>query len=274
MFRGTAIDVTGGTDNAYNITDPSELTGGSGFEVTTLQWLNLDTLGNNRRFFRRDGAFDATLPFSDNNNIAFEVGRVTTWALAISDTDWLGTGSWQFMACTYSESDGPRIFHGTPSAACIEVTSYGTRTVGVGNTLSFSGNDLELFGRGAVSAGTHDGRFAYSQLIGRRLELGEIIQLQFQPGIAVTDTATIHFPGIGNDVTTLTDFSGNGNDAARQGSGQAIATADFSLGHWGGGEPSFTTVVAGGAGMDSKAKRFAMVNFGDGTNIHLLPDPV
>jgi len=242
MFLGTAIDFPAGDGNGYDVTTPANLAGGAGWAFTSLMWLNLDTLNDSRRWYRKSGNLNLQNAFADTNDVAFSVGRATTGADAVSSDNFFTAGKWWFVACTYDESDGPRIFHGDLTTTVVEASSYATRDVGSGDTVSTSSDDLNLGYRASLSR-TLDGRVAYYHFIDARLSLGQIKGLQFQSARAVANTQILMYPGIDGSVTTITDYSGNGNDAAQVGTGQAVGVGPGALSRWG-EEVAFGTVTA------------------------------
>ena len=221
MPVGTAIDVPGGSGNGYDITSPTALDGGAGFEITILTWFFPNSIGANRRLVYKQGVWTTSTRTGANaQDVEWEVGRATTGMFLETDSGVIAAGAWRFLALTYSESDAGRAWFGDINTNAVE-TAYGTRNVGAGNTSSNT-NTINLWYR-AGSNRTHDGRFAYMHIINRRLTLDEIIQLQWNPGVAVAGTQILYHPGSNESVVTLKDRSGNGNDATQVGTGQALA---------------------------------------------------
>jgi hypothetical protein len=101
----------------------------------------------------------------------FEVTRATTNATAQGAAGTVVTGVWYDLWFTYDETDGARVFKGTPTAPPSEI-SYNTRTVGSGATNTNStaiaiGNDVTF-------ATAFQGRSDLFELYSRRLELSQI----------------------------------------------------------------------------------------------------
>lgn len=220
---GAAIDIPAGSNNGYLVSTPARLDGKAGWTFTALMWMNFDTTLGNRRILRRNGTSgNLSLSHANGNldDLEWGVGRVTTNSIAITSSDKIITGKWLFIAVRYDETNGCDVFYGDEEVACVE-SSYVTHTVGVGNTWDGSAQDLQLFQRDG-SLRVIDGRCAYMHLINRALTEAEMVQIQFEPGLAVANTEALYYPGADSAITPLKDYSGKGNTAVRQGSGQAI----------------------------------------------------
>lgn len=125
--------------------------------------------------------------------LRLRVNRATTIGERISNSGVVTTGSWQFYAGTYDESDGPRLWKGTLSTSVAEL-SYYTNNAGSGATLSDSdgsGSVLTALRIGMRSYGSNptsrnygagggfSGRIACIAYINKRLTSTELAYAQY-----------------------------------------------------------------------------------------------
>ena len=212
---GTAVAIPGGTGNGYDLGDVVALRGGAGYAFTFINWFNLQTAGNGRRLVYKSGMFTTSTADAGggHDDLEVEVGRATTNALiTTSSNPYTVDGTWRLLVITYDESNGIEVYVGTETTLAVEAT-YATQTVGSGDTTSNT-NAITLYYRAGTNR-TIDAHFAYTHWITRRLTLAEIIQLQVRPGLAVANTQCLWHPGADGSLTTIKDYSGNGNDATQ-----------------------------------------------------------
>lgn len=178
---------------------------------TVLKWIDITTISNAKRFFEKgavDNAKEAIVyDLGNSNSIEFKVDRVTTQALARPVDDVITEGAWYFIAFTYDESDGPRVFIGTREARITE-PSYDIRTVGVGATLDDDGGDFGIANIPVVDVGLSC-KIAFLSYYNRRMALSEIQTQQFRP--RKTSGCRMFFHLGFNGTGTQPDWSGYGN---------------------------------------------------------------
>lgn len=155
-------------------------------------------------------AFD----WSDTDEISMEVIRAGTDANARSQNQTFGTGTWYFLAATYDESDGPRLFYGTLTSPIAEVSSYAARTVGTLGTTNDSGSNLLLGNRGVDDARYLGGAMANFIWINSRLTVAQMRRWQYS--LTPVGTSAIYL-ACGLLGTTAPDWSGNRNNGSVNG---------------------------------------------------------
>lgn|SRR3990167_2556075 len=201
-----ALSFTGGTTDKVTVTNPQTL--GAGSEFTFWMWIYKtdDTAGRGSK----KGGDLLINGFSSTDDCFFNVNRATTNSDFISNADQFPSNVWSFMVCTYSESDGCRGFRGSLTSAVTEL-SYSSRTAGSGNTSADTG-DLYINNRGAAATSAMGGQIACAGWISRRLDIGEIQSLQFNPRKVVN---TEFYGQFGfNGTTDVSDWSGNNRAGA------------------------------------------------------------
>jgi hypothetical protein len=109
------------------------------------------------------------------NGLEATVDRATTPANAVSVNNVVPLGEWHFVAMTYSEADGPRIF-----VDGVE-TAYASRDVGTGATSADAAENLFIGNRGAGARGW-DGFIEDVRLYDRRLGVNELLTLHATRG--------------------------------------------------------------------------------------------
>lgn len=145
----------------------------------------------------------------DTAEIFWRVYRAGVDATArVEPAEWK-TKQWMFVAGTYNESDGPRIFLGDLRTAAGE-KSYIERTVGDSATDS-DDDELWVGNRKLDSARAWDGPISRVQYFDKVLSLGEIRAQQFYP---VNTPSCVLWLELG---WTESDLSGNGNDGTTTG---------------------------------------------------------
>lgn len=146
---------------------------------TVLMWHFPTTVTNGRRLWDK-GVDVKGLALTPSLQLEQKVGRATTNAFATVSAA-LATGSWQFVASTFDESDGPRIFTGGLASTASE-PAYASRTIGAGTSSADSGSPFCVGNiEGAGSTFAYQGRIAVFAHFRRRMSLQEIIRWQFQP---------------------------------------------------------------------------------------------
>ena len=182
---------------------------------TVLFWLYNDTFTNDTRVWIK-GDFSGSEPvkhFSANstgstNGAVFEIARVTQDALMFTDEDVMALGLWKFIAITYDESDGGRVFHGSRTVTVAE-SGYSTRQVGSGATRDDSTINMNIGNGTTGESNAIDGRIAVCSIFNIRLTLAAIIRMQFRILNTLENVGYWHLGY--NGTGTQFDYSGNGN---------------------------------------------------------------
>ncbi len=202
----------------------SSLTPGS--TGTILFWYKPTSTVGNRVFFIKQTAGDLECyrESADGTIFSFFVERGTVNTGVLSTTGQLVAGEWAFLVYAYDlNANSTVLYKGSLSAIAVDVTS-GTSAQGSGTFTAPTGA-LRIGGNG-VSVSTADCEIAYVQIVnGRKLTLGEIRTLQFQPHF-VPDTALFSHYGF-NGTGTQADWSGNVNNGTVTG---ATVSAHVPLG--------------------------------------------
>jgi hypothetical protein len=149
--------------------------------------------------------------YSVTNGLNWRINRATT--AADSSGGSLTANAWTFVAGTYNESDGPRIWIGTLTTSVAEISYTDGPVVGSGGTTAEATGALWWGNREASPAITlgFQGRIGRAMYINRRMVLADLLRIQFAP-IRVWNSFTeakalYEFWG----TTTLHDVSGNAN---------------------------------------------------------------
>lgn len=169
------------------VTVPNPQTIGAGSEFTWFQWVKFNAAPANGRGFGK-GGIDCLVYFS---GYFMEVPRASVAAVAALSSD-IPLNSWYFVAGTYSEADGPRLFRGEIHAPLVE-ESYSSRTVGTGGTNADSG-DLFIGNRNASSSQAPPCNVRTFAWFNRRLSLTELRQQQVAP---MPDVGCTYFSHVG-----------------------------------------------------------------------------
>lgn len=146
---------------------------------TVIQFVSGTTLTINRRLFAK--APGGVKQLNQNNGagaLQFQVARATTGAVATSTDGALVATTPQFIAVTYDESDGPRIFVGSLTAFFAEVSYAAAPTVGTGATSADSGGDWHFFNANANTL-AFIGTGHRVALYNKRMTLAELQAIQF-----------------------------------------------------------------------------------------------
>lgn len=199
-----ALQLSQSSTDKIVVTNP--LTYGSGVSFTYIWWMKQrgippDSHGTTK------GVSDVFVHFT---NWFMSVPRATTASQSeVSDAVLFPNGNWTFVAETYSETNGVKIYRGSLTSAPVEVTYAVGRTVGSGATSADSG-DLYIGNRGPSNtlAPPHD--LAMFQLHNAELTLAQIRQQWMRP--RKTSTMKLYFQFGFNGTGTQTDYSGNGKN--------------------------------------------------------------
>lgn len=216
-----------GTTNKVTITNP--LTFGAGTTFSVCWWLQQRFLPAANSHGTSKGTTCDLLVYNTVSVAWFmEVLRATTNAhIDITDANLFPDTGWTFLAHTYSEGNGCKIYRGNLTTVPAEV-SYVTQTVGVGNTTANSG-DLWVGNRSAAGALSVDHNIAVFMLFNTELTLGDIRRQWMWPHM---DTGCIVFQHLGfNGTGTQTDWSGAGNSGAVTGAtvGDHVPLMPFTM---------------------------------------------
>ncbi len=168
-----------------------------------------------RIFFKGSKYLATSDIITGNQQFRLQINRATTNAAAQTVDGALETNKWLFLAGTYDESDGPRIFKGDLTTTVSEV-SYDSRTVGAGATSSDATDALRWGNRESSPSDTHGfrGRIAAVAYINQRLTLGELKTAQFKIAawvLSTGNTKDFHLFGF-NGTGTQPDWSGSANN--------------------------------------------------------------
>lgn len=177
---------------------------------TVLMWHYPTTVTAQRRFWDK-GVDIKGLSIDPSSRMEMKVGRATTNAFATLSGS-LSTGSWQFAACTFDTTDGPRIFTGALDTTASE-PAYSRRDVGAGAASSDSGGPFCI---GGIEVGSpiyaFEGRIAIFAHFKRRLTLQEIIAWQFRPFVDADTDIFIELGYNGTGTQPNLTSLGNGID--------------------------------------------------------------
>ncbi len=144
--------------------------------------------------------------FNDHADVEFGVNRATTAASCASTGNIIPLDTFKFLAVTYDESDGPRIFHATLPGAIVE-TSYDYRNVGSGATNADNGASFRV-GDSSVGGQPADVNASRFLWFDRRMTLAELRRIYLK---AVNDSDALLWWELGyNGTGTQADYSGNG----------------------------------------------------------------
>ena len=145
--------------------------------------------------------------------ISGSVTRATTTA-SFETTTTLTLDVWNFIVFTYSESNGPKCFLGSLTAAATECSYSSAPTVGAGATVDDSANDFMCPDDVGFSEGL-DGDIAEVGYHNAEFSLGQIRAIQFKrkPVSSLKLHAIYGWDGTSN----VPEYSGNGNNGTPTG---------------------------------------------------------
>ena len=204
------------TTDKITVTNPLTLGAGSAYSVLML--------------VRRRGSFANSegmnkggadlLVYSSGIGAAFsEVGRASVTAhsridVTVFEASVAPLNVWTWLACTYSETLGCRIFHAKPHEIFREAP-YTSQTVGSGNTNADTG-DLYIGNRGASNTLSPPLDIESFTMYARELapaELNDHTRRLMVSGTGQLGGAVVHFPRLGaQGFGRVIDYSGKGNN--------------------------------------------------------------
>lgn len=203
-----ALNFGGGSSQRVEVAASASVDNFSAF--TLVLWVRWAANTANRGLFTKGVTFekDVRTRFNNGNQLNLIVKRATTEAEALSANVTAGN-TLHYLAFTFDETDGPRIFRGTLTEAVAEL-SYSIRAVGSGATTADDTSEIRI--GNIFQANSWNGDISSVQYINRRLTLGELRMLQFHPCV-VTGSVIHHIYGY-NGTGAQPDWSGNGNHGA------------------------------------------------------------
>lgn len=174
---------------------------------TFIAWLNPTTTVSGDTIFSK-GADVKQVEYRASVRLRLRVGRATTGAEAESSNNFLTVGTDHCFACTYDESDGPRLFVGSTTVQLIEDAAYSTQTVGSGATTADAASALLLGNRPGNDKG-FGGDISTAMYLNTRLTLKQLQALQWR---MVNQASTKGHWILGlNGAGAQPDLSGNAN---------------------------------------------------------------
>lgn len=182
------------------VTNPQDIIAGSEFSFFEWVRFNSDPVPG---YGSSKGAIDLMVYSSTGAAYYLAIGRASGTALARAGGLY-PQNVWLFIAGTYSEVDGPRLFRGGIGDIVVE-EAYFSRAVGSGNTTANSG-DLFIHNRTSSSVQSPGSDVATFAWFNRRLTLAELQEQQFapKPGRGCT-----YFSHLGLAGSSALDQSGN-----------------------------------------------------------------
>lgn len=209
-----SLAFTGGDTDVVNCGSGSSLDNLTAF--TWYGWVYPTAVNQSNRYLfnKADGLIGKLLravTFAGSGQLNANIDRATAAAEFDSAAGVLSANSWQFVALTYDESDGPRGWHGTLTGAVAEV-SYDFRAAGSGATSADDTKDFSIGGK-AGSSVSFPGRIAIAAVYNRRFTQAELRAHQMRPFCATGD-GCVGFWRLGGaqGAGTQADLSGNGNN--------------------------------------------------------------
>jgi hypothetical protein len=138
--------------------------------------------GSGDRYFQKSQTTNARqLLTTADGGLQFSINRATTTASAVTVAGaQLRTGKWSWLACTYDNSDGPRIFVAELGTRFTEA-SYASRTAGAGTVSADDG--LWIIGNTEAATSASDAYYSFWALFKARLlrqELNALVE-RFDP---------------------------------------------------------------------------------------------
>jgi hypothetical protein len=214
-----AVAYDAGTTDKITVTTP--LATAPGFACTYYMWAKRTaanatntrgtTLGEGTA-----GACDLFLYLTTTSAYGCLFARVTTSSEKQTTTEIMPLNTWVFIATTYSEGSGARMFHGGLTSLIVEPT-YSVNIAGSGDTVTANANTI-VNNRGAASTRSMPLEIAYSALYNREMTQQELISHQFNPRVE----SGCKFFYNAHATGTITDLSGN----LKNGTGTGLALAN------------------------------------------------
>lgn len=156
-----------------------------------------------------------------SNAIRLRQDRATTNADAVSAANTVTMSAWAFFGCTYSDTNGAKIFKGTPDGLVAEV-SYASNTVGSGAAKDDSTSDLNV-GNSSAGVRNFDGSIAEFMGMSGELTAKQFTQIMYG-GFAVKPFIYAPFYG---DASPEPDFSGSAQNGTVTGASSAKPPPSF-----------------------------------------------
>jgi hypothetical protein len=229
--------------------------------LTICSWIRPDSIGENTgRLLHRGnaGADRKLINLFATNCLRFIVARASVTADAQGNTG-LTYGNWYFVACTYDETDGPRIYIASPGGSIAE-SGYTSRAVGSGSTTSDSTHQPVIGNRNQAS-----GDRSWDGVIAEHMWFNSILSLE-EMRIVMNGYPTRLGSGLKMWLRFMTpgssehDWSGNGNTCSMTGTVLAPHPPGYQF--W---NPSHVILPApggGGGGGVPAPNSFAMMGAG------------
>lgn len=150
---------------------------------TILTWVRFTSNPSSRRMVSKDSVLGGwSFNLATTSRPRLNVGRVITNAAALSSLN-VSTNTWYYLAATFDEADGPRIFgaaQGLSSNVAVAELAYTTRTVGVGATTNPAAGTALIVGNFPTLDNAISADIARIAIFGRRMSLAEIRRNQWR----------------------------------------------------------------------------------------------
>lgn len=239
-----AVQFTLDTTDKLQISNPHTLAAGSEFSICG--WVRRSSgIGTSWDgggiWCRGDGTLSSLAYFT---NWLSNVPRDTTDALSVvPDANMWPGGNfvWHFMAITYSEASGIRIYVGQHGVVPAEVTYNATPTVGSGDTTANS-TDFVIGNRNVSGSLALPVQVATTHYFSEELSLTQIIQQWHGSPLRDSSLMLFDLHGTGNQP----DLSGNGNNATA--TGTAVFGQHAPIRPMFGMDPPVMSAVSAGGG--------------------------
>jgi len=196
-------------------------------KVTYLTWIKMNSLTSPTVFgvTKDDQGGGGTLRIGQQSDTSgnFRIfrGGATQGLNYTTNDNPLVAGTWTFVAADYDFNTVAHIYTGTLTTLAVERT-YAFSDNGTGAITTDTGEDMIIGNRHANSGDDDSADFdlAYSALYDTVLTLAQIQSLQFHPRV-LNSNCLWNFHVGWQGVTTITDYSGLGNDGTGTGLVQA-----------------------------------------------------
>lgn len=113
---------------------------------TYVVWINPDSIGDNTIIdkFNLRKRFGLRTDATAANSLLCSVSRATQGAAVRATANSISLGSWQFVACTYSSTDGVRLYKGSADGESFGELTYVSRVIGSGAEVDESAGEFRL----------------------------------------------------------------------------------------------------------------------------------
>ena len=169
-----------GTTDIVNCGSPSALDNIVPF--TYAAWIKPNSAGetNYGSIFRKEtSGLRKALYVTVNGTLGIYIDRATTDCQRESATSTLAfDGTWQFVAVTYDESAGAKLYKASLTSALAEVSYGTTNNNGAGSTISDIGHALGI-GNNAATDRTFNGALAHCSIYSVVLTLAEMNMIRY-----------------------------------------------------------------------------------------------